>query len=71
MGILSQRRYIKVVPSAELSTNQNVDEGKGDPIIYEYHDKLLYQWIEGGYQKDYSPSYGRRDICDIFKMVCR
>jgi NAD+ synthase (glutamine-hydrolysing) len=39
-GILS------VVPSAELSENQNVDEGKGDPIYYEYHDKLLRAFVE-------------------------
>jgi NAD+ synthase (glutamine-hydrolysing) len=32
---------IDIVPSAELSKDQNVDEGKGDPIRYPYHDKLL------------------------------
>lgn len=35
---------IDVVPSAELSADQNVDEGKGDPIFYPYHDKLLRFW---------------------------
>jgi NAD+ synthase (glutamine-hydrolysing) len=35
-----------IVPSAELSATQNVDEGKGDPIIYKYHDKLFASWVE-------------------------
>ena len=37
---------IDIVPSAELSADQNVDEGKGDPIFYEYHDNLLRMFIE-------------------------
>ncbi len=32
--------------SAELSTDQNVDEGKGDPIFYPYHDKLVRAFVE-------------------------
>ena len=32
---------IDVPASAELSDAMNVDEGKGDPIKYPYHDKLL------------------------------
>ena len=32
--------------SAELSAAQNVDEGKGDPINYPYHDKLMRAFIE-------------------------
>jgi NAD+ synthase (glutamine-hydrolysing) len=35
-----------VKPSAELSVTHNVDEGKGDPINYPYHDKLFASWIE-------------------------
>lgn len=35
-----------LTPSAELSAAQNVDEGKGDPIIYPYHDCLFRTWIE-------------------------
>ena len=34
-------------PSAELSDNQNPEEGKGDPLFYPYHDRLLeamQQW---------------------------
>ena len=32
--------------SAELSADQNVDEGKGDPILYPYHDKLVRAFVE-------------------------
>ena len=37
---------IDIVPSAELSSNQCVDEGKGDPIKYPYHDYLFRSFIE-------------------------
>jgi len=32
--------------SAELSADQNIDEGKGDPIFYPYHDKLVRAFVE-------------------------
>ena len=38
---------IDIVPSAELSTAQNVDEGKGDPLHYDYHDYLFRTFAEG------------------------
>ena len=37
---------IDIVPSAELSTAQNVDEGKGDPLHYPYHDYLFRAFAE-------------------------
>jgi len=38
---------IDIMPSAELSNEQNVDFGqKGDPIRYPYHDLLFKSWIE-------------------------
>ena len=37
---------IDIVPSAELSTAQNVDEGKGDPLKYPYHDWLFRAFVE-------------------------
>lgn len=37
---------IDIVPSAELSAAQNVDEGKGDPLHYDYHDYLLRAFVE-------------------------
>lgn len=35
-----------VVPSAELSANQAVDEGKGDPLAYPYHDRLFFAFVQ-------------------------
>ena len=37
---------IDIVPSAELSDAQNVDEGKGDPLLYPYHDYLFRAFVE-------------------------
>lgn len=37
---------INIIPSAELSNAQAVDEGKGDPIKYDYHDYLFKNLIE-------------------------
>ncbi|MBP2639914.1 MAG: synthetase [Firmicutes bacterium] len=37
---------ITLVPSAELSFDQSVDEGKGDPLIYPYHDFLFRAFVE-------------------------
>ncbi|MBM4164887.1 MAG: NAD(+) synthase [Lentisphaerae bacterium] len=35
-----------ITPSAELNAAQAVDEGKGDPLIYPYHDTLFRAWVE-------------------------
>lgn len=37
---------LRIVPSAELSPEQAVDKGKGDPIIYPYHDYLFRAFME-------------------------
>lgn len=37
---------LTLTPSAELSAAQAVDQGKGDPFIYPYHDKLFRAWVE-------------------------
>ncbi len=37
---------ISIKPSAELSPAQSVDEGKGDPMDYPYHDALFRSWVE-------------------------
>ncbi|ERT61952.1 NAD(+) synthase [Megasphaera vaginalis (ex Srinivasan et al. 2021)] len=37
---------IDIIPSAELSANQNIDKGQGDPLIYPYHDYLFAAFIE-------------------------
>lgn len=36
----------EIVPSAELSDEQDVDEGKGDPFWYDYHDALVKHFVE-------------------------
>lgn len=36
----------EIPPSAELSDAQDVDAGLGDPLQYEYHDRLFQSWIE-------------------------
>ena len=35
-----------IKPSAELSENQDINKGLGDPLIYEYHDFLFRSFIE-------------------------
>ncbi len=35
-----------IPPSAELSKDQAVEEGKGDPFFFPYHDRLMYQFLE-------------------------
>ena len=40
------RGIFTLTPSAELSKDQAVDEGKGDPFVYPYHDALLRAWVE-------------------------
>ncbi|MGN1038454.1 MAG: NAD(+) synthase, partial [Mailhella sp.] len=35
-----------IVPCAELSAEQNIDAGKGDPLIYPYHDYLFRSFTE-------------------------
>jgi len=36
----------EIPASAELSNDQNIDEGKGDPLFYPYHDKLVRAFVE-------------------------
>ena len=37
---------IDIIPSAELSENQDITKGQGDPLQYEYHDRLFKSFIE-------------------------
>lgn len=46
MGGILPYSIFSLKPSAELSSSQNVDEGKGDPLTYWYHDKLFASWME-------------------------
>ena len=47
------------MPSAELSSKQDVTKGMGDPILYPYHDKLMRAFIE--FRRD--PEY----ILDLYQ----
>ena len=40
------REIFNIVPSAELSPEQAVDQGKGDPLTYPYHDYLFRAFME-------------------------
>ncbi|MCR5453374.1 MAG: NAD(+) synthase [Bacteroidales bacterium] len=42
--VLVPIEVLTLKPSAELSDNQSVDKGLGDPIIYPYHDRLFEAW---------------------------
>ena len=46
MGGVIPKEILEVVPSAELSEKQDVTAGKGDPMIYPYHDKLVKAFVE-------------------------
>lgn len=37
---------LEVKPSAELSDEQNPEQGGGDPLHYPYHDGLFRSWVE-------------------------
>lgn len=37
---------IDIVPSAELSSAQDITKGQGDPLIYPYHDYLFAAFVE-------------------------
>lgn len=40
------KEIFTIVPSAELSEKQDITKGLGDPIVYEYHDRLFKSWVE-------------------------
>ena len=43
---LIPQQIFDIPASAELSDEQKIDEGKGDPIIYPYHDQLIKAFVE-------------------------
>ncbi len=47
---LIPQAIIELPPSAELSVEQDVTKGKGDPIIYPIHDKYVKAFVE--FRKD-------------------
>ena len=47
-----------IAASAELSADQGIDEGEGDPLVYWYHDALFRTWVE---------RWNRCNIVDVAK----
>ena len=45
-GEVIPQKTIDIIPSAELSPAQAVEEGKGDPLHYPYHDYLFQTFVE-------------------------
>src|SRR5574343_335257 len=58
-----------IVASAELSDAQNVDEGKGDPIVYWYHDFLFRSWVEKWDRATPTEILEHYIIGDLFKFI--
>jgi NAD+ synthase (glutamine-hydrolysing) len=36
----------RIIPSAELSVDQDVGQDRGDPLHYPYHDRLFFAWVQ-------------------------
>lgn len=51
-----------IPPSAELSANQAVEKGLGDPIKYPYHDRLFATFVER------TPSVGIDEILEWYRQ---
>ena len=45
-SVVIPQSTLDVMPSAELSTDQDVLQNKGDPLCYPYHDRLFESFIE-------------------------
>lgn len=58
-----------IVASAELSDAQNVDEGKGDPIVYWYHDFLFRSWVEKWDRATPTEILEHYIVGDLFKFL--
>lgn len=56
MGGILPDSIFTLVPSAELSAEQDVDKGQGDPIVYWYHEKLFASWMEPWQRKNIEDS---------------
>jgi len=45
-GEVIPQAIFDIIPSAELSADQSLDAGNGDPLKYWYHDNLFKAWVE-------------------------
>ena len=59
----------KLPPSAELSAEQNVEKGLGDPLLYAYHDLLFRYWTEeGGGLKELLLAYKNQSLDKLLNI---
>jgi len=59
-------------PSAELSLDQDVTKGLGDPLDYPYHDHLFAAWVEHWERKtntDCLEAYQNNTIDELLKIA--
>ncbi|MEG1500626.1 MAG: NAD(+) synthase [Clostridiales bacterium] len=59
-----------IYPSAELSLEQAVDQGKGDPLIYAYHDYLFQSWVEKNWTGEETLFYYQKGLLED-KIGCQ
>lgn len=45
-GNMIPEGIFNIIASAELSDSQSIDQGKGDPLVYWYHDRLFKSWVQ-------------------------
>ena len=56
--VVIPKETFTIAASAELSADQGIGEGEGDPLVYWYHDALFRAWVE---------RWNRCNITDIAK----
>ena len=60
---------LSVVPSAELSAEQDVGKGKGDPLCYPYHDALFRLWVEEWNRFDFEATLSAWDNGSLKALI--
>ena len=65
------KEIFDIIPSAELSAEQCLDKGKGDPLIYWYHDNLFKSWVERWNRitpSEILEHYINKDLCKFLNI---
>jgi len=65
------KEIFDIIPSAELSAEQCLDKGKGDPLIYWYHDNLFKSWVESWNRitpSEILEHYINKDLCKFLNI---
>jgi NAD+ synthase (glutamine-hydrolysing) len=60
---------LSVVPSAELSAEQDVGKGQGDPLCYPYHDALFKLWVEEWNRFDFEATLSAWDNGSLKALI--